>query len=90
MSIKILIYGGLGNQLFQFAFGESLKITYKLLEDLTLTGSYTNPLGPGNNHFDKNLNFMRKPIYSFGLSWDINDKIGIETNLIEKDDNYDY
>lgn len=32
MSIKILIYGGLGNQLFQFAFGESLKITYKNLE----------------------------------------------------------
>jgi len=32
MSIKILIYGGLGNQLFQFAFGESLKITYKKLE----------------------------------------------------------
>ena len=30
--IKILIYGGLGNQLFQFAFGESLKITYKKLE----------------------------------------------------------
>ena len=32
MSIKILIYGGLGNQLFQFAFGESLKITYKKLD----------------------------------------------------------
>ena len=28
MLIKILIYGGLGNQLFQLAFGESLKITY--------------------------------------------------------------
>ena len=27
MLIKILIYGGLGNQLFQLAFGESLKIT---------------------------------------------------------------
>ena len=56
-------------------------ITYKLFEDLTLTGSYTNPLGPGNNYFDKNLNFMRKPIYSFGLSWDVNNKIGIETKL---------
>ena len=32
MSIKILIYGGLGNQLFQFAFGESLKINYKKLD----------------------------------------------------------
>ena len=32
MSIKILIYGGLGNQLFQFAFGESLRLSYKNLE----------------------------------------------------------
>ena len=29
MVIKILIYGGLGNQLFQLAFGEALKISYK-------------------------------------------------------------
>lgn len=32
MSIKILIYGGLGNQLFQFAFGESLRLSFKNLE----------------------------------------------------------
>ena len=30
--IKILIYGGLGNQLFQFAFGESLKISNSKIE----------------------------------------------------------
>jgi len=32
MSIKILVFGGLGNQLFQFAFGESLRMTYKNLD----------------------------------------------------------
>jgi len=70
-----------GNNYYGNNFFLGNGITYKLFEDLTLTGSYTNPLGPGNNHFDKNLNFMRKPIYSFGLSWDINNKIGIETKL---------
>ena len=56
-------------------------ITFDLLEDLTLFGSLTNPLGPGNNYFDKNLNFSKKPIYSFGLNWDLNQKIAIETKL---------
>ena len=70
-----------GNNYYGNNFFLGNGITYKLFEDLTLIGSYTNPLGPGNNHFDKNLNFMRKPIYSFGLSWDINNKIGIETKL---------
>ena len=70
-----------GNNYYGNNFFLGNGITYKLFEDLTLTGSYTNPLGPGNNHFDKNLNFMRKPIYSFGLNWDLNNKIGIETKL---------
>ncbi len=56
-------------------------ITYKLLDNLTFTGSYTNPLGPGNNHFNEKLTFLKKPIYSIGLIWDINNKIGIETTL---------
>ena len=56
-------------------------IIYKLSEDLTFTGSYTNPLGPGNNYFNKNIIFMKKPIYNIGLIWDINNKIGIETKL---------
>ena len=56
-------------------------ITYKLFEDLTITGSFTNPFGPGTNHFDKNINYMNKPIYSIGLIWEINQKIGIETKL---------
>ena len=56
-------------------------LTYKALEDLTFVGSYTNSLGPGSNHFDQNINYVRKPIYSIGLIWDINNKIGIETKL---------
>ena len=56
-------------------------ITYKLFEDLTFVGSYTNPLGPGSNHFNKNLRYIKKPIYSIGLIWNINNKIGIETKL---------
>ena len=56
-------------------------ITYKFLDNLLLHGSITNTLGPGSNHFDKNLNFSRKPIYSFGINWDLNPIIGIETKL---------
>ncbi|WP_075507012.1 hypothetical protein [Prochlorococcus marinus] len=56
-------------------------ITFNLLEDLTLHGSLTYPLGPGNNHFDKNLNFSKKPIYSFGFNLDLNEKIGIQTKI---------
>ncbi len=56
-------------------------ISYELFDDFTLIGSLTHPLGPGNNHFDKNLTFNKKQIYSFGLNWNINKKIGIETKL---------
>lgn len=56
-------------------------ISFDLLEDLVLQGSLTHPLGPGNNYYDKSLNFSRKPIYSFGLKWDLNQKIGIETKI---------
>ena len=56
-------------------------ITFDLLEDLTLFGSLTKPLGPGNNYFDKNLNFDKKQIYSFGMNWDLNQKISIETKI---------
>ncbi len=56
-------------------------ITFDLLEDLTLFGSLTNPIGPGNNYFDKNLNFNNKQIYSFGMNWDLNQKIAIETKI---------
>ncbi len=55
--------------------------TFDFLENLTLFGSLTSPLGPGNNYFDKNLNFSKKQIYSAGMNWDLNQKIAIETKI---------
>ncbi len=49
-----------------------------IAEDVDLLFSYTTPLGPGNNYFDSELKYSRKQIYSIGLGWDINPKIGIE------------
>tara|TARA_B100000073_G_C23712355_1_gene564667 strand:+ start:28 stop:1854 length:1827 start_codon:yes stop_codon:yes gene_type:complete len=51
--------------------------TLNLYQDLVLMASYTNPLGPGNNYFDSNLNFSRKAIYSFGITWNVNQKIAL-------------
>ncbi len=56
-------------------------LVFDLEEDLNLLFSYTTPLGPGTNYFDSDLNFGRKPIYSIGLGWDINPKIGIEGKI---------
>lgn len=55
--------------------------TFNLLDDVIFHGSLTYPLGPGNNHFDENLKFSKKSIYSFGLNWDLSKKIGIETKI---------
>ena len=49
-----------------------------LSQDLKLLASYTNPLGPGSNYFDSNLKYSNKSIYSYGLKWDVNNKIGLE------------
>tara|TARA_S200000501_G_scaffold217340_1_gene203976 strand:+ start:1665 stop:3488 length:1824 start_codon:yes stop_codon:yes gene_type:complete len=50
-------------------------------EDIDLLFSYTTPFGPGNNYFDSELRYSRKSIYSIGLGWDINPKIGIEGKI---------
>jgi len=51
------------------------------IKDINLLTSYTTSLGPGNNYFDNNLHYSRKPIYSFGIGWDINPKIGVEGKI---------
>ena len=56
-------------------------LVFNLEEDLDLTFSYTTLLGPGNNYFDSNLNYTKKPIYSLGLGWEINPKIGIDGKI---------
>ena len=67
------------------AYGNNLYIgtglVFDALKDLDLLFLYTTPLGPGNNYFDSNLKYTRKPIYSVGLGWDINPKIGIEGKI---------
>ena len=52
-----------------------------LAEDVNVLFSYTTPFGPGYNYFDSDLKYSRKSLYSFGLSWDINPKIGVEGKI---------
>jgi hypothetical protein len=56
-------------------------IVLDMAKDANFLASYTFPLGPGNNYFDKDLNYSKKPIYSIGLGWDVNSKIGIEGKI---------
>ncbi len=56
-------------------------IVLEMLKDVNFLASHTSPLGPGNNYFDKDLNYSRKPIYSIGLGWEVNSKIGIEGKI---------
>ena len=65
-----------GNNVF---FGSGLE--FKFSDNIGLNASYTYLLGPGNNYFDNNLNFGRKPIYSFGLNWDFNPIFGIKGKI---------
>ena len=50
-------------------------IVFDMLRDVNFLASHTTPLGPGNNYFDKDLNYSRKPIYSAVLGWDVNSKL---------------
>ena len=56
-------------------------LSFEILKNFQLLSSYTYLFGPGNNYFDDNLNFQRKPIYSFGFNWDVNPIIGIEAKI---------
>ena len=63
-------------------YGNSLYLAsgldYVFSDEITLSSSYTYLFGPGNNYFDKNLKFSKKPIYSFGVNWNVNPVIGFE------------
>ena len=54
---------------------------YDLSEDLNISFSYTKPFGPGSNYFDSEQNYSRKSIYSLGLGYNLNPKIGIEGKI---------
>ena len=62
-----------------FYFGSGFKFDFS--DNIGLNGSYTYLFGPGNNYFDDTLKFSRKPIYSFGLNWDLNPIFGIEGKI---------
>jgi len=51
---------------------------FDISDKIQLTGSYTYLFGPGNNSFNDNLKFLRKPIYSYGFNWNASPIIGIE------------
>tara|TARA_B100000886_G_scaffold52010_1_gene31949 strand:+ start:705 stop:2519 length:1815 start_codon:yes stop_codon:yes gene_type:complete len=56
-------------------------INFNLSNEVQLTGSYTYLFGPGYNYFNKDLDFKRKPIYSYGFNWDVSPIIGVEGKI---------
>ena len=56
-------------------------LNFDIATNLQLISSYTHLFGPGNNSFDKNLNFKRKSIYSYGFNWDVSPVVGIEGKI---------
>ena len=43
-----------------------------------LTASLAQPIGSGTNSFDADLQYSRVPIYSAGINWDLNPRIGFQ------------
>ena len=72
---------GIGKNAYGNNFYIGSGIILDMAKDVNFLASYTSPLGPGNNYFDNDLNYSRKPVYSIGLGWDINSKIGVEGKL---------
>ncbi len=48
------------------------------IPELEMFGSSLIPFGPGNNSFDEDIDFTRVPIFSGGLTWNLNPRIGLE------------
>ena len=68
----------LNNNFYGNSFYLGSGLEYVFSDEITLSGSYTYLFGPGNNYFDENLKFSKKPIYSLGLNWNLNPVIGFE------------
>ena len=56
-------------------------ITVDLFNDTQVFSSYTLPFGPGYNSFNKDLNFSKESIYSFGINWEVNEKIRFQSKI---------
>ncbi len=72
---------GVGNNAYGNNFYIGSGIVYNVAESINVLFSYTKPFGPGNNYFDSDLNYSKKSIYSYGLGWDINPRIGINGKI---------
>ena len=53
-------------------------ILFQPFPEMGLTASLAQPIGSGTNSFDANLEFSRVPIYSAGINWDLNPRIGLQ------------
>ena len=72
---------GIGKNAYGNIFYIGGGIVVDITNNLNILFSHTTPLGPGNNHFDNDLNYSKKSIYSYGLGWNINPRIGIEGKI---------
>ncbi len=72
---------GIGKNAYGNNFYIGSGFVLDIAKDVNLLFSYTTPLGPGYNYFDSDLNYSRKSIYSLGLGWDINPRIGVEGKI---------
>ena len=72
---------GIGKNAYGSNFYIGSGLVFDVSEDLDFLFSFTTPLGPGSNYFDKDLNYSRKSIYGFGLGWEINPKIRVEGKI---------
>ena len=56
-------------------------VLWRPISELGLFSSVLVPFGPGNNSFDSSLNFSNVPIYSGGITWNLNPRISLEGAL---------
>ena len=53
-------------------------VLFQPFPELGLTVSLAQPIGSGTNSFDADLEYSRVPIYSAGINWDLNPRIGFQ------------
>ncbi len=56
-------------------------LMWRPISKITFLTSAILPLGPGDNSFNSDLDFKKKPILNFGIDWDLNPRIGLEGRL---------
>ena len=56
-------------------------LNFDISEKIQLIGSYTYLFGPGENSFNKDLKYLKKPIYSYGFNWKASPIIGVEAKV---------